>query len=191
MVEKHPDIFTIDEGNSIYTNENKFFPRTYMFTKVEDAAFIKDHMGFLMEKEDVVELIGRLQEFVDNVTDQEIKEHNEKLLDDYNKPPENNDKKVATKKVVGGHIYLIKADNGLVKIGKTTDLKTRLDHFTAKLPYEVKLIHSIETNDHTKLERKLHDLFEHKRKRGEWFELNEKEIQYVKKKYKNEHNFPA
>ena len=191
MVEKNPNIFTVDEGDSIYTNENHFFPRTYMFTKVEDAAFIKDHMGFLMGKEDVVELISRLQVFVDNATEEEIKEHNEQLLKDYNKPPESNKKKADTKKVIEGHIYLIKADNGLVKIGKTTDLEMRLDHFTAKLPYEVKLLHSIHTNDHTKLERNLHELFEHKRKRGEWFDLNEKEIRYVINKYKDEYNFPA
>jgi len=82
-----------------------------------------------------------------------------------------------------GYVYLLRADNGLIKIGKTKSLKNRLDHFTVKLPYELHLIGVVKSERYGEIERELHDRFHNKRKRGEWFDLSEKDIEAIKEKY--------
>lgn len=79
----------------------------------------------------------------------------------------------------GGYVYLLKADNGLYKIGRSKSLDARIKQLGLILPYELELALVIETIDTTKLEQELHDHFADKRKRGEWFELDESDLCYL------------
>lgn len=85
-----------------------------------------------------------------------------------------------------GYVYLLRADNGLTKIGKTRSLEQRLDHFTTKLPYELELIGTIESEQYSAIETELHNMFRSKRKRGEWFDLSDEDLENIKKKYNAE-----
>ena len=82
-----------------------------------------------------------------------------------------------------GYVYLLYADNGLIKIGKTKSLQQRLDHFTAKLPYELRLVGTIKSERYGEIEAELHRLFHDKRKRGEWFDLSEEDLESIKEAY--------
>lgn len=70
------------------------------------------------------------------------------------------------------YVYFLKADNGLIKIGKTKDINNRITQLNPKLPYDLKLLHTIKTNYPYKLEGFLHKIFSDKRKKGEWFDLS-------------------
>jgi hypothetical protein len=81
---------------------------------------------------------------------------------------------------VPGFVYLLRADNGVYKIGASTTPEQRSKTLGIQLPYETILEHTIETDDMYWLEGWLHHKFTKKRKQGEWFELDEADIEYIK-----------
>jgi len=64
-------------------------------------------------------------------------------------------------------IYFIQAPNGLFKIGKSNNPKSRLKHLQIGSPVPLKLRVTIEGGLY--LEHILHIYFKHLRKHGEWF----------------------
>lgn len=80
-----------------------------------------------------------------------------------------------------GFVYIIREDyTGRYKIGKTKKLDARLKLFNVDLPFEVELVHSIHTQNCDETERLLHEHFAHKRVNGEWFDLTEEDIAWIK-----------
>ncbi len=76
-----------------------------------------------------------------------------------------------------GFIYILRADNGLVKIGRTIDIQRRLNTFNSQLPYDLEVIKIIESDDCSNLELEFHNQFADKRVRGEWFALTPKDLE--------------
>lgn len=87
------------------------------------------------------------------------------------------------KKTKTAYVYLIRAENGLIKIGKTIDLDKRLEGISGMSPEPLELIYSIKTTiaKVNKLEAQLHYTFNNSRSHGEWFDLSVSDIEYVKK----------
>lgn len=84
-----------------------------------------------------------------------------------------------------GYVYVVKAVgliNGQLpyKIGKTRNIEDRLAMFGVKLPFNIEIEHVIKTANRHRLEAKLHLHFGHKRLQGEWFDLNEDDLIYIK-----------
>lgn len=79
-----------------------------------------------------------------------------------------------------GFVYLLKSPSGAYKIGRTKNPKDRKRTFNVKLPFEIEFISLIKTPNMVNLERQLHDRFSRKHIDGEWFNLNEKDVQYIK-----------
>lgn len=70
-----------------------------------------------------------------------------------------------------GYVYAIGHPHGYVKIGRSKDPQARLkDHQTSN-PYELWIIAQIPVNNSETVETELHERFDEKRVRGEWFEL--------------------
>ena len=82
-----------------------------------------------------------------------------------------------------GYIYLIKHKNEY-KIGYTKDIHNRMGEYT-KLPYPVIVITVIEADNARKLKAILHNKFSEKRLRGEWFDLNKKDVEIICKCWDN------
>jgi len=76
-------------------------------------------------------------------------------------------------------VYLIRAENGLVKIGKTHDVEARLQALDIGSPVGLELIFVIETPYADEIEQKLHGIYEQKRVKGEWFSLSEDDVQAI------------
>jgi hypothetical protein len=74
----------------------------------------------------------------------------------------------------------VEGANGVYKIGKTSQLHARMNFFEIKLPFDVKLICAIPSEDITTLEKQLHDKYTNKRIKGEWFELTEQDVEDIK-----------
>lgn len=80
-----------------------------------------------------------------------------------------------------GYIYFFQEDIGnTVKIGRSHDPNERFENFSVKMPFELTKIHQFETNDMRKTEQLFHDLFKFKRRKGEWFALQDSEIEWIK-----------
>lgn len=78
-----------------------------------------------------------------------------------------------------GYVYLLH-HNGLHKIGVSSNVLKRLNQISPKMPYEVSLVHCIKTPDMFALESALHEKYADKRANGEWFELSESDVEYIK-----------
>lgn len=68
--------------------------------------------------------------------------------------------------------------SGFCKIGKTTDVKTRLQSLSCGNP-NIKLLFVIDAD----VEEELHLQFKLKKVKGEWFSLSPKDIESIKKKW--------
>lgn len=91
-----------------------------------------------------------------------------------------------------GFIYLVKLDKHY-KIGKSVLPEQRLKEFTL-LPFPLEEICIELVEDYEQVERELHEQFKQKRVRGEWFELNQDDIEIIKKyladrRYSNKENY--
>jgi len=79
----------------------------------------------------------------------------------------------------GGVVYVLKSKYGY-KVGRTNNIPARMRAFGVLLPF----IYTIELcawfDDAVVAERRYHDLFRDKRLQGEWFELEEQDIQRIR-----------
>lgn len=78
-----------------------------------------------------------------------------------------------------GEVYFIKVGK-YYKIGATRDLYSRFNSIQVCSPRECVLVHSIKTNDMIKTEKLFHAMFERCKMRGEWFNLTDTDVMYIK-----------
>lgn len=78
-----------------------------------------------------------------------------------------------------GYIYLIYAENGLTKIGKSINVKQRFHMLSCASPCALTLLFAIRLDNYSETELALHQQFNKVRIRGEWFNLTRAEIDSV------------
>lgn len=83
------------------------------------------------------------------------------------------------RKITEGYIYVIKV-NEYFKIGKSTDIKTRIKRYITENPYEIKVIIFKKVKDHTKTENYLLKRFKNKKHKNEWFLLDDNDLVSIK-----------
>lgn len=77
---------------------------------------------------------------------------------------------------VGKCVYILNTGRNLYKIGKTQDLHKRLAAYHTHLPVMFRVIRQYAALNMTDLEESLHIVFQHKRVKGEWFELTKDDL---------------
>lgn len=89
----------------------------------------------------------------------------------------------ATKLENSGFVYFVhESGHQYIKIGKAKDTSKRIQNdFGTTMPYTFTLLHTIESLNHHKTEQLFHQHFRRKRKSGEWFQLSERDMEWVKK----------
>lgn len=77
------------------------------------------------------------------------------------------------RKDVSGYIYFVECD-GWIKIGKTEgSVEKRIKQLQTGSPHEIKLVKSFRVENYLDIvEMALHEQFQNKRARGEWFFLS-------------------
>jgi hypothetical protein len=82
-------------------------------------------------------------------------------------------------------VYIIyNPKTGLHKIGRTDrDISVRNKELVRKYGDQLEMINYIETYDSRALEKKLHKQFASKRKDGEWFDLNQEDLNLINQTY--------
>ncbi len=85
----------------------------------------------------------------------------------------------STRKAKPGYVYLIRSGT-LYKLGITTDLDKRIAQLNTGLPLGAELLWSVHTAIPKKFETDLHAYFADKRTNGEWFDLEQADIDYIR-----------
>ena len=78
-----------------------------------------------------------------------------------------------------GFVYVLRGA-GYYKIGLSKNVDRRMEQIEPKLPFETELLCTIATDDMHRLESELHKRFADKRASGEWFQLTENDVEYIK-----------
>ena len=65
-------------------------------------------------------------------------------------------------------VYIV-CGGGLVKIGRSDDVASRVRQIRSHSPVDLTLVRLVVCEDHARVERFLHERFDHLRVRGEWF----------------------
>lgn len=88
----------------------------------------------------------------------------------------------ATPRNRNGYVYLLHAihDPTLFKIGRASNPHNRLRTFNVKIPFPVEYECVIKTYDMYRLEKELHNLYGAKRLDGEFFCLNQIDVEFIK-----------
>jgi hypothetical protein len=77
-----------------------------------------------------------------------------------------------------GFVYFIQViKTGDIKIGFSTNIKSRIHTLQTSIPESIKLLGFISGD--LKLEKELHKKFKHLKKRGEWFHCDKSIIDYL------------
>jgi len=77
---------------------------------------------------------------------------------------------------IGACVYIIKTSKRLYKIGKTQNLQKRIAGYHTHLPIVFRVVRQNVSDNMDDLEEALHIVFQHKRVKGEWFELTNDEL---------------
>lgn len=145
--------------------------------------------GYWLEGHDVKQVIATIQEGLECgfLLPNAKTEHEIRMLTDTRyrgeklKQYREEDKTTKKRRVQqSGYVYLIKSTEGYYKIGRSKKLQERITTLGVQLPFDIELVHNIHSDDYTQLEIELHELFEPKRIRGEWFALSPDDIEYIK-----------
>lgn len=83
-------------------------------------------------------------------------------------------------------VYFLREEFGLTKVGIAVDIESRINQIQTSYPYRLDLLALIDSDHARSIELKIHTQYEHKRHRGEWFELSYSEINDVLKEYGGE-----
>jgi len=78
------------------------------------------------------------------------------------------------------YLYVVLSGNGLYKIGKSQDPKTRFRQINSGSPVECYFVYHEKYDEDVKdLEKEYHNMFADKRIRGEWFDLTEDDLHKI------------
>lgn len=119
-------------------------------------------------------------------TGKEASEIKEALIKEFDKLEDDNFiiniPNLVSSKAYDGFIYVIKAKGtDLYKIGCSNDINKRIATLETIIPFDLELIYSyrLDSKLKFKLESELHTLLQDKRHKGEWFKLNDNDIEKI------------
>jgi len=192
-----------EQSEGIVDNFIEYYINKSILEKIKDKGQIKlildiqsrhytlrdNEYNFILSQEQWRELRHIVDNFYRDFDDEEIQKKNLKYSEDlqndlnsilfsYSKPKTKNDKSKNTNS--SGYVYLI-AGRDYYKIGQTMYLEKRVKSISRTLPFDVTIVHKIKTNNRFKLEKEMHNEFSNKNVKGEWFDLNDNDIEYIKK----------
>ena len=104
--------------------------------------------------------------------DRDKREHDQ-MTQDMNRP-------TPPKPPKPGWIYLMKAENGYYKIGRSKNVPARQKQLNREFPIKIEVIHLFWANDYISREKDLLFLFQDKQQEGEWFALDQGDVETIR-----------
>lgn len=126
------------------------------------------------------ERIAELERREELRREKEEKERQRKLKLQQEKERIKYEKRLQNADRYAGFVYLVRSEGGYYKIGRTKNPANRIKTFKVKLPFEIEYVAIIQTNDMYALEKELHKKYKPKKVNGEWFSLNDDDLNYIK-----------
>ncbi|NIV32750.1 MAG: hypothetical protein GWN58_25880 [Anaerolineae bacterium] len=137
-----------------------------------------DNSGFILTLYELTEILTAIKPFYDEVADRHIIQANEKHLH-RQRDPHQRISLPPSGPPEPGFVYLLQCAE-YYKIGCSKKVDRRIKQLSTLPPFDLVHICSIQTDDMYQLEFELHQRFQHKRKRGEWFTLDAEDIEYIR-----------
>lgn len=103
-----------------------------------------------------------------------LKAEYEQIEHDYN-----HGRTITPKKPKSGWVYLMRAENGYYKIGRSKDVPARSKQLNREYPIKIEVVHQFWATDYISREKDLHFLFKDKQQEGEWFALESRDIHTI------------
>lgn len=75
------------------------------------------------------------------------------------------------------YIYVISTRNNLYKIGSASDVEKRIKFLQVGNPYKLSIVNKFKTCNEIYVENEIHAFLKNNRTFGEWFELNDNELE--------------
>ena len=85
-------------------------------------------------------------------------------------------------KVVGFVYFIRNKISGHIKIGRTKNIERRMDIFSKDFSFPIELIQHIYSLNYEKIELAFHFHFDKKRRNGEWFALDDIDIENIRQR---------
>ena len=135
--------------------------------------------GVILSRQEVQELIQELQKFYNTFSDADIEKSNRIYAESHQ--PSLTEQPKLPRKSIPGWVYLVKAEDiNQYKIGQSKAPNIRLKALQKQSPIKLTLIHLIQCADVGKAEANLHKRFADYKVSGEWFELDQVSVDYIK-----------
>lgn len=164
-----------------------FTRRIYDFWKIEGGGLVMvdTQAGRIVEYDEAMKILEGLNLFYNKYSKEAIEEYiqrideqRDKEIEEYEAQTTAKDTK-RTKPEQPGWVYIVRS-HGRYKIGHSKNLAGRISTLNASVPDGITLIHTIKCADRIQQEAELHEHFADKRLNGEWFDLNEADLVYIK-----------
>jgi hypothetical protein len=160
-----------------------FFPLAIFcqYQKKDDCAYLTAQTGHALTHEEWEQLKQIVDRFYSEVSSDDITRFNKEttLKDEEEERIRSLPSPKVPRQPKPGHVYVIFAETGRCKIGRTNNLNARLNQLATASPVLFKLLHAFQSSDTEKAERFLHDKFKDKRNHREWFNLDKSDRQYL------------
>lgn len=135
----------------------------------------------ILTREEIQELLVALHEFYSHVSDDQIRAYNEEIRQYHFVIGEPRRRTLSPNRVKQhGFVYIIQAVSGQYKIGRAKNVQKRLKQLQTASPNTLTLIHTIASNDYEWTELSLHERFDDDRLDGEWFDLDDQSLAWLK-----------
>ena len=141
----------------------------------ERFALYESQSGNLITRSELNAIMKAVLPFYEAVKDEAIIAFNSRPPTPYAIPPQ----EPSQPKTQAGFVYLLKS-GPYYKIGVSTNVDKRIEQLATLPPFDIELVHTTYDTDMYALEKDLHNLYADKRKNGEWFELEESDVEYIK-----------
>lgn len=153
---------------------NGFYP--YLINGCEDGYYLTDGNGLMLTSEEIFDIGTKLIKF-SKLHNEDILQYNKKRQDELNCQMSN--WKSTPKEKPKGHIYIMEC-GGKYKIGVSKDIERRRKQLDNK-PFPVTIIYKSPLIKNVyDIEKEIHSVYDEKRIAGEWFELNNNDIEAIK-----------
>lgn len=122
----------------------------------------------LMKPSEAKEVISFLEKYVEEITDEEVEEENERKLDEF-RDSWNLPKESKANSYTKGYVYLFEC-GGKYKIGVSQDVSRRIKDLDHR-PFKVTLISKVHSKMAYKVEGTLHNFLKKYKIEGEWYDF--------------------
>ena len=140
--------------------------------------------GNILSLEEWQEIIAKVNGFYSKATPEWIAGENERFQSEQCKMYEtaiamaSSHKRPPTEKT-SGWVYILQAGE-YYKIGHSKTPAKRFEQLSTLPPWPTEIVHMVESENRHQLETELHERFAIKRANGEWFELAEEDVAWLK-----------